>query len=197
MDAKFEEFIGVFENAVPSDVCQHLINYFDIHETLNKTINRQNQGAYKVRKNDTLLGMAAETDPMVLKTFTMNMQPLADVLDDCYKQYIGEYDILAQLSRHRISQTYQIQKTRPGEGYHIWHCEADNLTAASRIAVPIVYLNDVEEGGETEFLYQKMRIKPTEGTVVLFPAGYTHVHRGNPPLSGTKYIVTTWIEFLG
>jgi hypothetical protein len=58
----------------------------------------------------------------------------------------------------------------------------------------ILYLNDVEDGGETEFLYYHKRIKPKQGTLILFPAGYTHTHRGNPPLKGSKYILTGWVE---
>ena len=58
----------------------------------------------------------------------------------------------------------------------------------------MLYLNSVTEGGETEFLYQKRRIKPQQGRLVIFPAGFTHTHRGNPPLSGDKYILTSWVE---
>jgi hypothetical protein len=53
----------------------------------------------------------------------------------------------------------------------------------------------VQEGGETEFLYQHMRVKPEQGTLVIWPAAFTHTHRGNPPLSNEKYIVTGWTEF--
>ena len=59
----------------------------------------------------------------------------------------------------------------------------------------LVYLNDVEEGGETEFLYQSRRIKPKQGTMVICPASFTHTHRGNPPLKGNKYMINGWIEF--
>ena len=61
--------------------------------------------------------------------------------------------------------------------------------------VAILYLNTVKEGGETEFLYQRTRISPKQGTLILFPPSWTHTHRGNPPLSGNKYILTTWMEF--
>ena len=55
-----------------------------------------------------------------------------------------------------------------------------------------IFLNDVEEGGETEFLYHSMRVKAKKGSMLLFPAGFTHLHRGNPPMSNTKYIATGW-----
>jgi len=59
----------------------------------------------------------------------------------------------------------------------------------------MLYLNNIEQGGETEFLYQIKRIKPEADKLLIWPAGYTHVHRGNPPLSNDKYILTGWIEY--
>jgi len=69
------------------------------------------------------------------------------------------------------------------------------MELSNRLLTRMVYLNDVEEGGETEFLYQSMRVKPKQGTLVIWPAAFTHTHRGNPPLSNSKYIVTGWTEF--
>ena len=57
----------------------------------------------------------------------------------------------------------------------------------------MVYLNEVEEGGETEWLYQKKRVSPQKGMVVLWPGSFTHLHRGNPPMSD-KYIATGWFQ---
>ena len=56
-----------------------------------------------------------------------------------------------------------------------------------------VYLNDVEEGGETEFLHFSKRVKPKTGRIVIWPAAFPYIHRGNPPLSGEKYILTSWM----
>ena len=56
------------------------------------------------------------------------------------------------------------------------------------------YLNDVEEGGETEFWYQKVKIKPKKGTVVMFPTSFTHKHKGHIPISNDKYIVNMWMQ---
>jgi hypothetical protein len=58
----------------------------------------------------------------------------------------------------------------------------------------LLFLNDDFEGGETEFLHQSRRIEPKRGRIIVFPTTYTHVHRGNPPLDGKKYILTSWLE---
>ena len=119
-----------------------------------------------------------------------------DVLLCPHDIYAKEYGILEGVARHKIENTIRIQKTEPGQGYHIWHCDNSSLHIASRLMVVSLYLNTIEEGGETEFLYQSIRISPVEGTLVFFPAGWTHPHRGNPPLKGSKYILTTWLEYV-
>lgn len=58
----------------------------------------------------------------------------------------------------------------------------------------MVYLNDDYEGGETEFLYQKKRINPKRGRLIIWPSGFTHTHRGGLVLKGTKYIITGWFH---
>lgn len=59
----------------------------------------------------------------------------------------------------------------------------------------MVFLNDVEVGGETEFFYQQFGISPKRGTVVIAPAAFTHTHRGAMPISSDKYIFTSWIMY--
>lgn len=94
---------------------------------------------------------------------------------------------------------YQIQKTTPG-GRYIWHIEnAQSMKCyetgnAARTLTYIIYLNDINEniGGATGFLYQKTKVQPKAGRLVLFPPYWTHVHAGHPLMSGIKYIVTGW-----
>jgi len=64
-----------------------------------------------------------------------------------------------------------------------------------RIAFFILYLNDDFKAGETEFLHQKKRINPKVGRVIVSPAHFPYVHRGNPPLNNNKYIITGWLLF--
>ena len=64
-----------------------------------------------------------------------------------------------------------------------------------RIAFFILYLNDNFTAGETEFLHQEQRINPKVGRVIVAPAHFPYVHRGNPPLKNSKYIITGWLLF--
>ena len=90
--------------------------------------------------------------------------------------------------------TQKVQKTPAGGGYHVWHDENSGVAHSTRVAVWMVYLNDNFEGGETEFLYYKRRIQPKKGTLLIWPAGLTHAHRGGLVLSGDKYVVTGWFN---
>lgn len=84
-------------------------------------------------------------------------------------------------------------------GYPHWHSEIYPEDARCdplhRVLFYMYYLNDVTEGGETEFYFQKQRILPRQGRMVIAPAGFTHTHRGNVPRSGHKYIITSWLQF--
>jgi hypothetical protein len=92
------------------------------------------------------------------------------------------------------------QKYQKGKGnYGYWHSEIfpqpNENNALHRMLLLIIYLNDVEEGGETDFYYQKTSVKPKAGTMVVAPCGFTHTHRGNVPISSNKYILTSWVLF--
>nr|WP_136251336.1 2OG-Fe(II) oxygenase [Ningiella ruwaisensis] len=92
------------------------------------------------------------------------------------------------------------QRYKAGEGgYPYWHSEIypqqGSVEALHRNLLFMFYLNDVEQGGETEFFYQKKKITPKAGRMVIAPAGFTHTHRGNVPVSNDKYILTSWVLF--
>ncbi|MCF6456421.1 2OG-Fe(II) oxygenase [Pseudoalteromonas sp. MMG024] len=94
----------------------------------------------------------------------------------------------------------QAQKYTAGQGgYPYWHSEVypqkGHNDSLHRILLFMFYLNDVEEGGETEFYYQNKMIKPKQGSMVIAPAYFTHTHRGCIPVSNDKYIVTSWVLF--
>jgi hypothetical protein len=83
--------------------------------------------------------------------------------------------------------------------YSHWHSEIypadDECEALRRVLFLIFYLNDIDEGGATEFLYQGVRVRPTEGSLLIAPAAFTHTHRGGVPESQDKYVLATWLLF--
>ncbi|MDH3715612.1 MAG: 2OG-Fe(II) oxygenase [Gammaproteobacteria bacterium] len=90
---------------------------------------------------------------------------------------------------------YALQRTLPGE-YYTWHIDGGSHEFSHRQLVAIWYLNDVAgPGGETEFCYQDLRIRPECGKLLLFPPFWTHRHRGVELQAGVKYIATTWVVF--
>ncbi|RPE80136.1 2OG-Fe(II) oxygenase [Vulcaniibacterium tengchongense] len=84
-------------------------------------------------------------------------------------------------------------------GYPYWHCELYPRDARAetlhRHLLWTLYLNDGFAAGETEFLYQRRKIAPRAGSLLIAPAAFTHTHRGNRPQGGDKVIATSWILF--
>ena len=84
-------------------------------------------------------------------------------------------------------------------GYPYWHCELyprdPGCETLHRHLLWTLYLNDGFQAGETEFLFQRRRIVPKAGTLLIAPTAFTHTHRGNRPEGGDKVIATSWILF--
>ncbi len=193
-----DNFIGIFDNALTKSHCEDLINIYNECEKRNHTVSRKDLGKQKLQQDNNLVfansrshindGVFFDTIQPAIEEFTFKFWEL-------YRDYSNKYAILNNIATHRFYDSIKIQKTKPSEGYHEWHCEHDNRKNGSRLLLVMAYLNDVEEGGETEFLYQSIRVKPKQGTMVVCPSSFTHTHRGNPPLKGDKYMINGWVEY--
>ena len=126
----------------------------------------------------------------------MYFNKLGHVLREGVKTYGHKFPIIKDffLDHCNVSfDGFKIQKTPISGGFHRWHFEDGH--SRDRFLTWSVFLNDVEEGGETEFLYQSARVPAKQGSLCLFPCDWTHTHRGNPPISNEKWIMTGWIVF--
>lgn len=189
------DFIYISKGVYSKEYCESLIEFFNWSASAGVAYNRE-------QSNHIISDSAAFIEPDTASTIGLTMEQMAryqkgftDIFWAEYAKYCSKYSVLWDCGSHTLL-TLKIQKTKIGEGYHAWHFEQDCLGRSSRLAAWMVYLNDVEEGGETEFLYQHKRVTPTLGTLLIWPAGFTHVHRGNPPLSNDKYILTGWLEYI-
>jgi hypothetical protein len=182
--------IEVYENAFSKEYCETLIQQFENFHSMRETIHNNN--------------ISRNSDDRVMYDwsphFEMNYNghdiaaEFYGTVDKCYQEYADKYDILKTCSRH-TPKGMCVQRTTGSQGYHIWHIESGGLPSCNRVTAYTLYLNDIEEGGETEYLYQGIKIKPKQGLVAIWPAGITHPHRGNPVYNEYKYIVTGWYSF--
>ena len=192
-----DDHIGIFDNYFDENLIDEYFEFYKMCSLANHTWRRDSEDMPEDLKNDTatsLINYRFYNDNNEL-VIPYSAKPFIEtVFTEIYPLYVKKYSTLSRIERHSIFDV-KIQKTEPKEGYHVWHHESENIATRNRLMAFILYMNDVDEGGETEFLYQSLRIKPKRNRFILWPAYYTHLHRGNPPLSGTKYIATGWIEY--
>jgi hypothetical protein len=192
----FTDFIGVWENFVPPYVCQKAIDYFE-HVMENATyftgdINDLDDAVIEGTSQFSTGSLGRKDYSILLNQSNVALNyEFQQYLTACTYHYTDTYDQLK--SSKLVAEDNKMQKTPPGGGYHVWHYENAGFGYHARELVWAIYLNDMPDGeAETEFLYQRRRIKPTVGTVVIWPASMTHVHKGNTVFTQDKYILTGW-----
>ena len=89
---------------------------------------------------------------------------------------------------------FQVQKYDKSQGYYREHTDSFPGTMNDRVLAAIIYFNDVEFGGETNFTVHGVKVKPVQGRICLFPAVFTHPHESCVPITGDKWIISTFIE---
>ena len=199
MKYDINDFIGVFDDVYEKEYCDSLINAFELSVEMNKTVKRVDHGYNPQQANNTMYYVANHLFANQQRSQTFVgleiLQTFNKTIWECYDVYRKKYGVLEGIGRPQLNPDVKIQKTLPSEGYHVWHCEHGDVQSSSRMMLVMLYLNDVEEGGETEFLYQSRRIEPKMGRLVFCPAQFTHTHRGNPPLKGNKYMMNGWLQY--
>jgi len=195
--SEFNDFIGVWPNFLPKPLCNQLIEHadqvIDSACTYSPDAELTQEGEGVVNSSKFYGGDLKRKDFAFMLDYSnrLRAEQVNSILQSCLKHYMTQYQSLKQVGL--ISTDIKMQKTPPGGGYHLWHHENTDVPHQYRELVWMIYLNDMPDGeGETEFMYQRRRIKPTAGTVVVWPGGFTHAHKGNTVLTTDKYIITGW-----
>lgn len=180
-------FIYEIPGALPAEVCREMIRRFEAnaeHQYEGRIGQMQAKDRSIKRSTDMTLSDKPEWKDMDGLLFRSLGQALLR-LRERFPYFKGRFKDMG----------YAMQRTNPGEYYH-WHIDGGSHEFAYRQLVALWYLNDVPgPGGETEFLYQDVKIKPEAGKLILFPPFWTHEHRGVTLQQGVKYVATTWIVF--
>ena len=187
---KLEQFIGIFPNVINDDLCSEFVKWFDEISEHNLTMSSMEETGYSgiIRKDELVLIPNTLPSSCFPKDLTTS---LWQSLDKCYNLYNKEYDIDQQLTSYE----FKIHRVQPSGGYHVWHHE-HKFSDPYRILAWHLTLEVPKAGGETEFVHQSIRIEPRVGQLAIWPAGFTHKHRGNPPLEGQKTYLTGWFNLV-
>jgi len=118
-----------------------------------------------------------------------------EVLYPALQEYLKLYEWANKTFIFDVIEEINVQKYNPGGGFYKYHFERSAPLLSYRHLVFMTYLNDVNDGGETEWFYQQTKIKPEKGLTVIWPTDWTHTHRGIPSMSETKTIVTGWLSY--
>lgn len=180
-------FIFEVEEALPAPVCDEMVRRFEACKD-QQYEGRIGQLHWKERsiKRSTDLTISDKSDwKDVDNVLFRSLAGVMREFRELYPYFKGSFKDMG----------YAIQRTLPGEYYH-WHIDGGSHSFSQRQLVAIWYLNDVDgPGGETEFLYQTVKVVPRKGKLLLFPPFWTHEHRGVRLEAGVKYLATTWVVF--
>ena len=197
-----QNFIMTIDNMLSSEVCDFIVDEMVNPDSFkNKTTMENRTGRQDTQKNGGLfLSHLTSLQVDAKKTFECNPKAkVNEIFLHCIKEGLDVYvktmpeGLKPFIASSLVDFTeFKFQETHVGGGFHDWHFENGTNETKCRFLVWSIFLNDVQEGGELEFVYQNKRIKPKKGTIALFPAYFTHTHRGNPPISNNKFIATGW-----
>ncbi|MGD2171521.1 MAG: 2OG-Fe(II) oxygenase [Gammaproteobacteria bacterium] len=186
-EVKSGSFVFEQRGALATDICAEMIRRFEAHgaEQYHGRIGQTRDLDQSIKRStDLVLSGKPHWQDLDRELFRSLSRALAE-----FKQKFTFFDGPFK------DNGYAIQRTDAGEFYH-WHIDGGSHEFAMRQLVAIWYLNEPDgDGGETEFKYQQISIRPETGKLLLFPPFWTHLHRGKTLAGGSKYIATTWVVF--
>jgi len=183
-------FIGSW-NIENDNLCKEIIDLFNTNKNL------QNKGV-----------TSSVVDTTIKKTTDISIKPndlknikfkyLKDYIEElynCYIDYQNQWPFVKNLTENIHIGAFNIQKYSSGDHFSKIHTERSGIKNLHRLFAWMTYLNDVDDGGITNFSHYDIRIKPEIGKTLIWPAEWTHAHNGEIINSGVKYIITGWIHF--
>ena len=187
---KNPNFIGAY-NIENDSLCEKIVSFFEENKDL------QSQGAVgdgvdeKIKKSTdiTIYPNNLKEEKFFLFKDYLNS------LNKCYQDYRETYPFLKKFITKVDLGYFNIQKYLPGGHFAELHSERTSLQNLHRLFAWMTYLNDVDDGGTTDFDYFDIKGKPEKGKTLIWPAEWTHAHTGSILKSGKKYIITGWMHF--
>ena len=185
--ARLDHFIRVYDGDLDSAFCQKLIDSF---HNLARFQAQNGRGVRAGLENSawTELNVSRLADQGFLLFFRQQ-------IDRALERYNQDVGLALSLPNSMQIADLTMKRYRPvdNEQFQL-HFDAVNHMA-HRYLVMLWYLNDVATGGETDFPQLDRKIEPRTGRLLMFPPYWMYQHAGLSPVSGDKYIISTYLLF--
>ena len=183
-------FVGTW-NIQNNNLCSKIIDFFENNKKFHQK-GLTGKGIDEKAKKSTDLTI----EPRSLKNEDCaDLKNYFDHLHTCYEDYKTQWPFLTKNFQIVDIPAFNIQRYNKGDHFSGLHSEREGISTMHRVFAWMTYLNDVEDGGETYFEHFNIKIKPEIGKTLIWPAEWTHAHKGEVLNSGKKYIITGWMNF--
>lgn len=187
---KTPNFIGAWSMEKPG-LCDRIIEFFERNSHLHEAGVTQ-YGMNNSKKNSTDLVIfpkdLRESTHAVFREYLFE-------LHQCYWDYLNQWRFLYDMQKDVDIGPFIIQKYGVGGHFAVVHSERASLSTMHRTLAWMTYLNTVDVGGRTSFPHYGLDVKPERGKTLIWPADWTHAHKGNVVTAGVKYIITGWMHY--
>ena len=188
-----KNFIEVFDDALSSKECKYIIDYMNTSDLMEAGSVRTPEGSGVVEKYKISTEMGIDIQ---------DKNPINDIISTSLLYHINKYKELHpqldRLAKWGVQERYNLQKYNPNQAYFALHCENAGTCSNGnkRVLAWMFYLNTVTDDGGTYFDNYDLTLNAIEGRCVIWPAYWTHMHRGIVSKTESKYIVTGWFSFI-
>lgn len=187
-----ETYIREHREAVPAALCREIIDTFKgDHDgrVIGNTGIRGHDASLKV-SNDIYITERSKTNFSIWGEIDSK---LAELVNKSFNMFGQSCRAIREALPPFADTGYLMHEYEKGKGFFKPHSDAANIYYCNQFASCVMYMNTVEEGGETHFPDWGVKIKPEQGKMLWYPSALTHRHEGCMPISDNKYIVTTFM----
>lgn len=185
------QFVKYYDNVLPEEYCQSIIDRFESHTE------EQKQSVLEHHRSFTEINLNHYPE----------WSDIVNTLLNTMQSYLGRYMIDCQIDQKSWPEQvgyeeFRMKRYIPNTNDEFqFHTDVVNYATARRFLVFFFYLNNVAEGGETAFQQHREldileRVQPKAGRLLMFPPLWTHPHIGIKPISNTKYILGSYLHYI-
>lgn len=181
-------FIGIFQ--IDTNLCDKIIDFFNENQSLQSKGEIIN-GVDETKKKSVDIAVNPKD---LSKPDYQHLKIYFEHLFNCYSEYRAQWPFLNEVFEKVDIGSFNIQMYPPGGHFSKLHSERTSIKTLHRLFAFMTYLNDDFEDGETLFEHYSLSVKPEIGKTLIWPAEWTHAHKGNVVNNGSKYIITGWLN---